>query len=302
MSQHPDIQKIAALSFADHRLTKGPGRSWRMGKPKTGAYSFRVTWTPGVLIVSGDIGSAVYQVWPSFGTLWSAIDLVSNASFDYLAGKSGVQKEFDRDETVSSLIRYAYESLRSGHQDSFFKHVCDEYGGDPDNYQDRKEAVREFRDDDSLTAERVYNITGDFKAPTYSLPASARWTYEAVHLWAATMQAREPAWHRLWRMVLRERDKLKDLRRARKHFRPALYTRLRSYSYPKFWARVPYHFDGVETARMAAVIPLMVFGLDLSVIGLWREQGSSWPLGSDGRDADFVPFTGGRTAAPVVAS
>ena len=287
MDEHLGIAKIAAKSFADHRLTKGPGHSWRMGRPNTGSYSFRVTWCPGVLVVSGDIGSAVYQVWPSFGTLWGAIDLVDQAGFDYLAGKSGVREEFDRDETVSSLVRYAYESLRHGHRESLFKRLCDEYGGDPDRPHDRKEAVRAFRDDDSLTAERVYNITGDFEAPTYSLPASARWTYEALQLWAATMKAREPVWHRLWRRALRERDTLKRLARAQKHFRPTLYAR--KCSGHDFWVRVSYEHQGVQCERMAAVVPLIVFGMDLSKVGLWRDQGSSCPLGRDSRDADFTP-------------
>ena len=296
MDQHLDIEKIAAKSFADHRLTKGPGHSWRMGRPKTGIYSFRVTWSPGVLVVSGDVGSAVYQLWPSFGTLWGAIDLVDQAGFDYLAGKSGVREEFDRDATVSSLIKYAYESLRNGHRDSLFKRLCDEYGGDPDAACDRKEAVRAFRDDDSLTAERVYSITGDFEAPTYSLPASARWTYEALQLWAKTMKAREPAWHRLWRRAQRERDKLKRLAREQKHFRPILYTR--KHSGHEFWVRVPFEHDGVRRERMAAVMPIILFGLNLSKVGLWCHHGSSWPLGSDSRDADFVPVIP-AVAAPL---
>jgi hypothetical protein len=184
-----NIARIAALSFAEHVIQDAPSRSWRMGEIGTSAYAFRITWAPGLLAVSGDIGSAVYEVWPAFQTLEGAVSLVAEANLDYLAGKSGVAKEFDRDATVGHLIRYAYHSLRNGHRAGLFKQLCEEYGGDSDDAYDRKEAVRSFRDDADLTAERVMNITGDFEDPRYSLPSSARWTFEAVKLWAKTVGA-----------------------------------------------------------------------------------------------------------------
>ncbi len=298
MSSHPDIQKIAALSFADHRLTKGPGYSWRMGKPNTGAYSFRVTWAPGSLTVTGDIGSAVYEVWPSFGTPWSAIDLVSQASFDYLCGKSGVREEFDRDSTVEHLLQSAYSELRYGSRPDLFKQICDEYGGDPDDARDRKEAARAFRDDLNLTAERVYNITCDSEAPSYSYPASARWAYEALKLWAATMRAQEPLWHQACRRARREYGALRRELRAQKSFLPDLYVTPDTSSGGKFWVRRTRVEGGQERAWMAAVVPMRIFGLDLSPIGLWRDQGSATPLRGDSRDARFEPlFLERRTAA-----
>lgn len=187
-----NIDRIAAKSFAGHVIEDAPSRSWRLGKPGTSCYAFRITWAPGTLAVSGDVGSAVYEVWPAFNTLDGAIDLVSSAGFDYLAAKSGAKKEFDRDETVAHLIRNAYADLRNGYRDSFFKHVCDEYGGDPDDRMDRKEAVREFRDDADLTAERIYSITGDFEAPIYTMPSDARWAFEAVKLWAKMVAESRP--------------------------------------------------------------------------------------------------------------
>lgn len=186
-----NIGKIAASSFAAHVIEDQPSRSWRLGKPGTGFYAFRVTWAPGVLTVSGDVGSAVYEIWPAFQTAAGAASLVAMADFDYLAEKSGAKKEFDRDATVKDLIRYAYDNLRNGYRDSVFKLVCDEYGGDPENPLDRKEAMRAFRDDECLTAERVYNITGDFEAPTYSHTSDARWAFEAVKLWARMVKQSE---------------------------------------------------------------------------------------------------------------
>lgn len=184
-----NIERIAAQSFAEHVMQGAPAKSWRLGKPGTGAYAFWITWAPGILVVSGDIGSDIYELWPAFNTLESAVDLVSDAGFCYLTSKAGIRDEFDRGETVKLLLEGAYQDLRNGYQQHLFAQLCEEYGGDEGNPIDRKEAARSFRDDYDLTAERVYNITGDFEAPCYRPPSSARWAYEAVKLWAAKMQA-----------------------------------------------------------------------------------------------------------------
>ena len=189
MSEHDNIARIAAQSFADHVMQDAPARSWRLGQMGRSAYAFRVTWAPGLLAISGDVGSAVYEAWPSFNTIEGAIDLVDKACFSYLNEKAGFRDEFDQDATVESLIKNAYADLRNGHRQELFEQLCDEYGGDANNPVDRKEAVRAFRDDGGLSAERVYGITGDFEAPLYRPPAQARWTYEAAKLWAKHMRA-----------------------------------------------------------------------------------------------------------------
>lgn len=189
MSDHDNIATIAAKCFDEHVMEDAPARSWRVRKPGTGCYAFRITWTPGSIAVSGDIGRAVYELWPSFDTVEGAVKLINQAGFHYLTSKAGFKDEFDRDETVQSLLESAYRDLRSGYRQHLFALLCDEYGGDVENRVDRKEAAKAFRDDPDLTAERVYNITGDFEAPSYSPPSEARWTYEAVKLWVAKMQA-----------------------------------------------------------------------------------------------------------------
>lgn len=297
MSEYASIQKVAALSFAEHVLTNASGRSWRMGKPGHGAYAFRVTWGPGVLTISGDVGRAVYEVWPGLATIWDAVEFVERADFDYLCEKSGFTKEFDRDATVSHLIEMAYADLRCGSPPAFFRRVCEEYGGCADIPCDRKEAARAFRDDQDLTAERVYNITSDFEAPSYSYSSCARWTFEAAKLWARTMRASEPRWHRLWRELQRETNATKRAWRSTKHFRPELYAAPRGFGHDTLWVRRTYIRDGRDLARMASVAPLRLFGLRLSWAGLWRETGSSWPLGRDSRDAQFKPVRDGGLAA-----
>lgn len=191
MSENDTIKRVAAQSFAEHLMEDAPSRSWRLAKPGTGFYAFRVTWAPGMLAISGDIGTCVYEVWPAFQTVNGAVSLVSEAHFDYLAGKSQTKQEVDQEATVQHLLQVAYDDLRGGSRPRLFKLLCDEYGGDHKDPLDRKEAARAFRDDQGLTAERVYNITGDFEAPSYSFPSAARWAFEAVKLWAAKMRSLE---------------------------------------------------------------------------------------------------------------
>ncbi len=143
----------------------------------------------GLLAVSGDIGSAVYEVWPAFNTVEGAVELVDMAGFDYLTSKSGFKKEYDREATVEALIESAYESQRHKWQPQLFKQLCDEYGGDENDPLDRKDAVRRFRDDEGMSADRIYDLTGDFEGPIYQHTAQARWAYEAAKLWAAKMKA-----------------------------------------------------------------------------------------------------------------
>lgn len=294
MTSHPDIQRIAKLSFAKHVLTKAPARSWRMGEPGRSAYAFRITWAPGGLAVSGDIGSATYEVWPGFSSVWDAVEFVSHAGFEYFCEKGSLKTEFDRDATVRHLFETAYADLRAGYKVKFFKQICWEYGGDHENHHDREEAARAFCDDDGLTAERVYVITCDSEALIYSYPARARWTYEAARLWAETMLAQEPGWHRAWRGLKRWARRERYNWRSKRHFRPELYETANNFNGAKTWARLTFVCQGSERARMASVAPLRLLGLDLSRLGLWRETGSSWPLDGDQRDARFRPLTGAR--------
>lgn len=184
-----NIALIAAQSFADHIMTDEPSRSWRLGKQGTGYHAFRVTWSPGVLTISGDIGSAVYEVWPGLNTVTGSVEFVSRANFDYLSEKGSIKKEFDREATAEHILETAYEYLRTWKDARYIKQVCDEYGGDPADAFDRKEAARALRDDPDLTADRAYDITNDAEVPVYAYPAAARWAFEALKLWAAKMQA-----------------------------------------------------------------------------------------------------------------
>ena len=193
MNAHDNIVRIAAKAFNEHVMHDAPAQSWFLGKPGTSTYAFSITWSPGILCVSGDVGRGVFEHWRAFATLAGSVDLVTDADFDYLCEKGGFAKEFDREATAEHLIEGAYQNWRCGGRPQFFDQVCDEYGGDVEVVRDRKEAVRAFRRDCDLTAERVYRLTGDREDPLYRYPAAARWAFEAVKLWAAKMRAAVPA-------------------------------------------------------------------------------------------------------------
>jgi len=297
-----EIGIIARQAFADHRLSRrGPGWSWRMARPGTGIYSFRVTWAPGVLVVSGDIGDATYRIWPSAATLWGAIELVHRAGYDYLTGKSTAKTEFDREATVRSLLHHADEAMRWGdftawelivehyHGSAGFRYT-DQHGRrvmewlvNPRSAAVQMRAAAALREDYDLTAERVYEITDDFEAPRYSYPSETRWTYEALQLWASAMLAAEPRWHRLWRAAKRLRRRIAGYRHYPVVWRPAFFWHdpdgrnghFSRCSRPHIYVRVQRRdYDGKPFTWNAEVKPWVLFGRDLSRWGFYRCTGS----------------------------
>lgn len=308
MNSHKHAATLARKAFAQHRLRRGPGFNWLMARPGTGAYSFRVTWSPGILVVSGDIGDATYRIWPAAATLWGAIELVHTAGYDYLTGKSTAQTEFDRDATVRSLLRRADEAQRHGdfepweqivehfHPYAGFRHT-NEHGRremqwevNPRSGSVQMFAAAELRHCD-ITAEQVYHLTGDGEAPRYSYPVETRWTYEALQLWAAAMLAAEPRWHRAWRAAKRLRRRIASYRTNPVVWRPQLLWhdpagRCRHFNdRPHVYARVRRRrYDGKPFVWHAEVKPWVLFGRDLSRWGFYRCTGSG-----GGPASDFVP-------------
>lgn len=291
MNTHADLIPMIRDAFAHHVMTKGPGLSWRLGKPGTGIYHFRVTWCPGAIIVTGDVGDAVYHASP-FGSLWGAIDLIHGASWDYLTGKSGAQREFSSEATVKHVLELADEYLRDWEDDRFWRILRKEYDWDETRdlsiESNRAEIAERFREDD-LTAERVYNMFGDFEMPQTEYDSRTRWLYEALQLWTTEMLRQEPYWHRACRRLLTQWRRLKEYRRYPVRFRPALYRTAdgRGWNGATYWRR---HEWGNGKASFRSMHPWKLFGRDLSRFGLWREGGSSCPERDD-TVKDFTKVT-----------
>jgi hypothetical protein len=125
-----DIEKAAVKEFANHVMVEVPARSFhfrsivpvteyvaakameRARFKKSSFYSFTLTWAPGVLTVSGDIGEIVI----THGDLMSfdeGIKWAAASDYDYLMGKSNLKKEYDPDKTFKSLVEDANRELIS---------------------------------------------------------------------------------------------------------------------------------------------------------------------------------------------
>src|SRR5262249_39254550 len=152
------------------------GYSWVIGKPGESNYRFRVTWAPGNLFLSGDLGEETWTHYHAMPELWAAIFWFGGSSYDYLVGKCTAEQVFDRDRTVEHILESAYRSIRdswtglswipaarshkrygSGSSTYFrsepvecpqqaetLKKICDYYDEDWTSRQGRKDALRSF--------------------------------------------------------------------------------------------------------------------------------------------------------------
>lgn len=95
--------------LADHRLSDRPSMSWHMAKLGTTHYAYSVTWTPGTLIVAGDIGDFTLNHWQAMKTLPSTLDWLSDIHFTYMMEKSTAKQEYEPEKTAKFIIECANE-------------------------------------------------------------------------------------------------------------------------------------------------------------------------------------------------
>lgn len=280
----------AARDFEKHVASAGPGYSWRFKRPNSSTYYFRVTWAPGVLVCSGDIGELVVRHY-SFDDPWSAAAWVNGANFDYFMEKTPERKIFDPEATAEHLIADAYRRMRDmGLRDGvgvvmegivdFNCTIDDAYDRDV-----RKEACRhlkicaECREFDERNA---YDICHDGEMILYDYPSSEYGhRYIAFKKWAAWMWENEPLWHK----ALRQWWKFQALRKSYRDYpiiwAPILYQKfengkLVAYNGVTYWRWHRWH-DAKCDARFSyrALKPWKPFGHDMTRFGFWRDQGSS---------------------------
>lgn len=274
--------------FADHKMRRETGWTWLCRKPDTSIYLFRVTWCPCNLVVTGDCGDIVITHY-SFADPWSAAAWVNGAEWSYFMEKSHASKEYDPEATAEHIVEMAYRNLRDDRENTkLFESILDNgYGwGEADNPGSRKDACRELLGSDDLSVDKAYSITGDSEDLIHCYPEKFRIMHEALQWWGARMWETEPAWHKAVRVWRRLRGEVRDLRRF-----PIVLSPIRYAIYDDKGR--PTHFNGAtywrwhkraERRVYQALSPARVLGLDLSRLGLWRLQGSSWP--DSGRSTD----------------
>jgi hypothetical protein len=145
----------AAEWLGDHTIKDGLVRSFRfhgfstnlkVGKPEviapypfgklappvegagfgyTSSYAFTLTWTPGTLHLSGDVGELTLTHYHAMANFDEAISWALSSDFDYLLGKSDKRPVYNRDETLKAFRHYIYEEVR----DEMFGRMSTRYRG-----------------------------------------------------------------------------------------------------------------------------------------------------------------------------
>lgn len=270
--------------FENHAMRRETGWTWICRKPGTGIYGFRITFAPGSLMISGDIGDLIVNHY-SFTDPWNAAAWVNGAEWDYFMGKAAAKKEYDRDETAQHIVSHAYEHLRMGdrHGMKLMERIVDHFGGslegDHETPSGRKYACREMLSC-GVDQDEAYDITHDPEDLIYRYPAYHRICYDAAKWWAKRMWETEPAWHKVVRFGRRIRNEWRDLKRFPIIYGPIRYAmydkngRLVYFNGATYWQWVE-HPSGKRVYQ--ALSPFRVMGLDMTGLGFWRLQGSSWP-------------------------
>jgi hypothetical protein len=282
--QHLDIQKMAVSAFAEHQLTRERGFTWCMKKPRGWNYGFRITWAPGAIIVTGDLGELVFR---GLTTLWDgpwdAARFLVDCDYDYLMGKTNAVRAFDRDETVKLLISNAEESRRHGGQG--WSQICKYYSEtwacrhtlDPQKVTDHMRAAKALREDTDLDAGRVWQLDGDGDSCVYSYEPGTRWRYEALMLWAKAVIPSEPLSSKLARALRKFRQFRRDLKHYPILYRPERWTTGSTFNGCRYWTVK----QGQHGPYYSGLRPFKILGSDLSRFGLWRSAGSGWSNNDD---------------------
>jgi len=114
-----------------HRVSERPSISWHLNatreewawaregsREKTvrkveryqSSYAYAVTWTPGTLTLSGDLGEWTLTHWYATPSVAAAIRWVQGGDFYYLMSKSSAKEEYDPVATAAFIIEMANEN------------------------------------------------------------------------------------------------------------------------------------------------------------------------------------------------
>lgn len=77
----------------------------------TGTYAYTLTWTPGQLVLTGDIGELTLTHYHAMDTFENMLAWAKGSDFDYLLGKSDKRRKFDADKTARQIWGDVIEPL-----------------------------------------------------------------------------------------------------------------------------------------------------------------------------------------------
>lgn len=185
MQADKGIAEQTAKVFAGHTMADHPSKSW-MVCGKSSAYHFVITWTPGTLFVSGDLGGSAYSS-HGFGTLDGTLEIVGHGCFEYLTSKSTHALKYDPVATAKGIIRDAYYYFRQGVSEPMERIIDECRHGDVDNSSDRKEACRALMsaaETDDLSEQTAYDLSTDSEVFCQKYGVDANWHFQALQEWA----------------------------------------------------------------------------------------------------------------------
>lgn len=138
-ADHKQMIEMARKELANHVIKDSPVRAFRfhshhverfrdLGRTGEGAFStfnpvegakftptsnwsFTLTWTPGVLALSGDLGELTLTHYSAMRTFEAMLGWVRGADYSYLMEKSDKSRVFDAEGTVRTLVEMANEPV-----------------------------------------------------------------------------------------------------------------------------------------------------------------------------------------------
>lgn len=108
-----DLRRAAETAkgwIAGHEISDRPCRSFHFSTPELGSiYAFSLTWTPGSLVLAGDLGELVLTHYHALKNFEYGLSWAAGSDVQYLLTKSDKKRAFDKEDSIDYLLEYARE-------------------------------------------------------------------------------------------------------------------------------------------------------------------------------------------------
>lgn len=114
LAEQKKIRGWALKEIGGHLMSPGPSVSRRFRRADGSfAYAFTVTWVPGTVSLSGDLGELSIVHYHALRTFRDGMEWMAGADYDYLMGKASPRDEvFDQEGSVRFVVEMANSYLR----------------------------------------------------------------------------------------------------------------------------------------------------------------------------------------------
>jgi hypothetical protein len=114
LAEQKKIRGWALKEIAGHLMFPGPSISRRFRRADGSfAHAFTITWVPGTVSLSGDLGELSIVHYHALRTFRGGMEWMAGADYDYLMGKASPRDEvFDQEGSVRFVVEMANSSLR----------------------------------------------------------------------------------------------------------------------------------------------------------------------------------------------